>query len=290
MTERIYVQREYKATVFHMLFHEKKALLGLYNAVNGTHYTNSDDLEITTLENAIYMAMKNDVSFILDFQLSMYEHQSTFNPNMPLRDLFYVARQYEKLIGDADIYSSNLLKLPTPKFVVFYNGLDDQPERRILRLSEAYQSPTENPELELTVTMLNINIGQNRELMEQCEELRGYSILVDKIRTHRKEMELPDAIERSVQECIEEGVLREFLLRNRKEVIQMSIFEYNEEAHMKLIRREGREEGARDKLRELVRKKLQKGKFLQEIAEALEESEETIQELIEELKEDNLNM
>ena len=305
MAETIYAKREYKATVFHMLFQEKKASLGLYNAVNGTHYTNPDDLEIVTLENAIYMAMENDVSFILDFQLSMYEHQSTFNPNMPLRDLFYVSRQYEKLIDKADIYSSRLLKLPTPKFVVFYNGIDPQPERRVLRLSEAFQSPTETPELELLVTMLNINVGHNRELMEQCEELRGYAVLVGKIRAYLKELTLPEAVEQSVQECIEEDILREFLLRNRKEVVQMSIFEYDEEAHMKLVRREGWEdgkaagkiegkaegkaegklEGARDKLKEQVERKLQKGKTIEEIADALEESPETIQALMHELKE-----
>ena len=116
------VVRNYKDTLFRMIFRDKKELLTLYNAVNGTHYDNSEDLEITTLENAIYMNMKNDVSCILDMRMNLYEHQSTVNPNIPLRDLFYVARLYEKIIIGKDIYSSNRIMLPTPKFVIFYNG------------------------------------------------------------------------------------------------------------------------------------------------------------------------
>ena len=84
------VNRNHKSSLFHLLFSERKELLSLYNAVNQTHYTNEADLEIHTLENAVYMKMKNDVSFILYTQLLMYEHQSTVNPNLPLRYLFYI--------------------------------------------------------------------------------------------------------------------------------------------------------------------------------------------------------
>lgn len=117
------VNVKYKDTVFRLLFKEKKRLLELYNAVNDTMYTDLDALEIVTLENAIYMSMKNDVSCMIDMRIQLYEHQSTVNPNLPFRDLMYVCEQYEKYVIGKDIYSTRLLKLPTPKFVVFYNGL-----------------------------------------------------------------------------------------------------------------------------------------------------------------------
>ena len=160
-------KRNYKDTLFRMVFKEPKELLQLYNAVNGTQYTNPDDLEIVTLENAIYMSMKNDLAFIVGCHLNMYEQQSTFNPNMPLRFLQYVSREYEKLIVDKTIYSSKLVKLPTPEFIVFYNGSETMPERMVMKLSESFEVLTETPALELQVIQLNINDGCNRKLMEQ---------------------------------------------------------------------------------------------------------------------------
>ena len=137
--QQLKMQRNYKDTVFRMLFNNKEALLSLYNAINGTHYERTDELEIITLENAVYMAMKNDIAFILGLYMNLYEHQSTLNPNMPLRDLFYIAKQMEKLVVDDTLYSSRIVKIPTPKFIVFYNGVDACEERRILKLSDAFQ-------------------------------------------------------------------------------------------------------------------------------------------------------
>ena len=155
--------RNYKDTIFRMIFKNKRELLILYNAVNGTHYTNPDDLEITTLENAIYMNVKNDISCVLDMRMNLYEHQSTFNPNMPLRDLFYIARLYEELVTDENIYSSRRIMLPTPKFIIFYNGVDEQPERKVMKLSDSFEIKGE-VNLELTAVQLNINPGYNEEL------------------------------------------------------------------------------------------------------------------------------
>ena len=146
------VVHTYKDTVFRMLFSDKKELLVLYNAVNGTDYDNPDDLQITTLENAIYMSYKNDISFVLDFRLSLFEHQSTVNPNMPLRDLIYVTRVFEGILIRYDLYSSKLIRLPNPQFITFYNGMTKQPERRIYRLSDAFEKPEKEPSLELIVT------------------------------------------------------------------------------------------------------------------------------------------
>lgn len=133
--------RNYKDTVFRMLFSDKKNLLSLYNAVNSRDYTNPDDLEIVTLENAIYMGMKNDLAFIIDTNLYLYEHQSTYNPNMPLRDLFYISSEYQKMLDQKSLYSSSLQKIPTPNFIEFYNGSDPVCDVFEHRLSSAFEHP-----------------------------------------------------------------------------------------------------------------------------------------------------
>lgn len=241
------VQRNYKDTVFRMLFREKKNLLSLYNALNGTNYTDVDDLEITTLENAVYMNYKNDISFVFDFELLLYEHQSTCNPNMPLRDLLYVSRVLQNRIRNENLYSKSLVRIPAPRFVVFYNGTDVQPKQQTLCLSDAFEKRQEEPSLELSVTVYNINPGYNRELLEACRLLREYAQYVEHVRSYTEELPLSEAVEKAVDDCIRNGILNEFLSRNRAEAIEVSIFEYDEEKHMRSERKEwreiGREEG-----------------------------------------------
>ena len=265
------VQRNYKDTVFRMLFKEKENLLSLYNAVNGTAYTDVGKLEITTLENAVYMNYKNDISFVFDFRLMIYEHQSTANPNMPLRDLIYVAKVLQGRIKDENLYSATLVKIPAPRFIVFYNGVDLQPERQTLRLSDAYEKEQEKPELELTVSVYNINIGHNTALLGACRLLKEYAQYVDRVRVLAKEMPFPDAVESAVDYCIKNGILADFLSKNRAEAISVSIFEYDEEKHMKsereewrsIGRKEGIEEGiekGQDKLAKLLQKLINDGR------------------------------
>ena len=141
MTE---VKRNYKDTVFRMIFREKENLLSLYNAINGTNYDNVEDLEVNTLENAIYMNMKNDISFVFDFYLNLYEHQATVNPNMPLRDLFYVSKVLQNTVKNQNLYSSKQVKIPAPRFIVFYNGTEKYPTRKIIYLSEAFEKRKRN--------------------------------------------------------------------------------------------------------------------------------------------------
>ena len=227
------VNRNYKDTVFRMLFQDRENLLSLYNAVNGTVYEDVDGLVITTLQDAVYMNYKNDVSFVFDFTLSIYEHQSTVNQNMPLRDLIYVSKVLQGQMKDQDIYSSRQIKLPTPKFVVFYNGTDEQPEKQTLRLSDAYEKQLEEVELELTVTVYNINYGHNQKLLEACQTLKEYAQYVAAVREYAKEMPLAEAVESAVDSCIRQGILADFLRKNRAEAIEMSIFEYDEEKHLK---------------------------------------------------------
>ena len=246
MTEtknEIRVAKNHKDRLFRMIFREKKELLSLYNAVNGTSYTNAEELEIVTLENAIYMNMKNDLAFIMDSYLNLYEHQSTYSPNMPLRDLFYIAKELQGQIDHRDLYRNTLIKIPTPRFLVFYNGSEEQAEKKYLRLSDAFQKSMDDPDLELVVTMLNINLGKNRKLLEQCQTLKEYAIYVKKVRTYAKSMKVEEAVDRAVRECINEGILREFLLQNRKEAVEMSIFEYDEEAVFEIVRKDEYEKG-----------------------------------------------
>ena len=237
--------RNYKDTVFRMLFSDRKNLLSLYNAVNQSDYNNPDDLEIVTLENAIYMGMKNDLAFILDLDLFLWEHQSTYNPNIPLRDLMYIAKEYEKYIKEKGIslYSSRQQKIPAPQFIVFYNGNRKIGECMEHRLSDAYETVRGEPALELKVLVININEGHNQKLMESCQILKEYAQYVSKVRTYKKTLSLNEAVEKAVEECIREGILREFLLANKAEVVAMSIFEYDREWEEEILRKEEFEAG-----------------------------------------------
>ena len=231
------VNRNYKDTVFRMLFSDRKNLLSLYNAVNQKHYTDPEDLEIVTLENAIYMGMKNDLAFIIDTNLYLYEHQSTYNPNMPLRDLFYISNEYQKLLDKKSLYSSSLQKIPAPNFIELYNGTDTLSDFSEHRLSSAFENLSGEPKLELIVTVLNINEGHNALLMEHCQTLKEYSQYVAKVRKYAAGMPLDQAVEYAVDECIKENILADFLRKNRAEVISMSIFEYDKEEEEKKLRK-----------------------------------------------------
>ena len=237
------VNRNYKDTVFRMLFSDRKNLLSLYNAVNQRHYTDPEDLEIVTLDNAIYMGMKNDLAFIIDTNLYLYEHQSTYNPNMPLRDLFYISNEYQKLLDKKSLYSSSLQKIPAPNFIELYNGTDTLSDFSEHRLSSAFENLSGEPKLELIVTVLNINEGHNALLMEHCQTLKEYSQYVAKVRKYAAGMPLDQAVEYAVDECIKENILADFLRKNRAEVISMSIFEYDKEEEEKKLRKAEYEAG-----------------------------------------------
>ena len=289
------VQRNYKGTIFRMLFKDKENLLSLYNALNKTNYTDIDGLEITTLENAVYMNYKNDVSFVFDSKLMLYEHQSTMNPNMPLRDLFYVSDTLHKRTHNQDLFGTNLIKIPAPRFVVFYNGVTYQPEVQTLKLSNAYERQQETPELELTVTVYNINRGCNKEIIDACSTLKEYAMYVEQVRTYTKQMPLAEAVEKTVDYCIEVGILSEFLRKNRAEAIKMSIYEYDEELHMKSEREywyntgmeEGRtaglEQGSNEKTRIIVRNMLIRGMSNEDIMAIAACNQELIDQVHEEL-------
>lgn len=279
------INQRYKDTLFRMIFQERQNLLQLYNTLNGTNYTNESELDIVTLENAIYMNMKNDVAFLLADNLNLYEHQSTYNPNMPLRDLFYICREYERLIGSESLYRRKAIQIPNPRFVVFYNGTDWHEEYQILKLSDLYLQQEEQPELELKVQMLNINIGYNKAILDQCQTLSEYMQYVNKVRTYAETMPIQEAVEQAVTESIQQGILSDFLCRFRREAIQMSIFEYNEEETLRQIRQDERQEGLiagrqEGKLNGKIELLNEMKYSVSEIAEKLVVSEQKVREVL----------
>ena len=241
--KQLTTNRNYKDTVFRMLFSDRKNLLSLYNAIRGSHHDDPEKLEIVTLENAIYMGMKNDLAFIIDTNLFLYEHQSTYNPNMPLRDLFYISSEYQKLVDKKSLYSSVLQKIPAPQFIVFYNGTEKKKDSWVNHLSEAFENLSGAPKLELEVLTININEGHNPELMKQCQTLREYAQYVACVRRYAKKFELNEAVKLAVDECIRNNILSEFLRANKSEVISMSIFEYDKEEEERKLRKAEYEAG-----------------------------------------------
>ena len=242
-TNQLPVNRQYKARIFEMLYQDKKELLELYNAVNGTNYKDPDQLEINTLENAIYMAMHNDISFVIGWTVSLYEHQSTFSPNLPLRFLFYMSDLYSKITKDANLYGEKKVKIPAPKFIIFYNGVEERQEREVLRLSELYHIKEQGPELELTATLLNINIGYNEALKKTCKSLGDYSEYTGRVRAYAKDLPIEEAVEKTITECIQEGILKDFLSKHRAEAKKVSIYEYDEEKHLRMEREQSYADG-----------------------------------------------
>jgi len=207
--------------------------------LNGSSYDDPEELEIISLENAVYLNVRNDLAFLFIHHLMLYEHQSTWCVNIPLRGLFYFSSMLSKIRWNKSIYSKMLIKLPTPKFVVFYNGTDEDIQEKVeLKLSDAYELKDENPALELKAQVYNVNYGKNKELMEACRDLREYSLFVDKTREFisKNNGDIDAGVKEAVDWCIANNILREFLQKERSEIIMLSIFEYNaEEERRKLL-------------------------------------------------------
>lgn len=242
--KRIFARRDYKDRLFVRLFHDKKELLRLYNALNGTTYEDPDELTVTTIEDVVYLGMKNDCSFIIGSYLNLYEQQSTFNPNMPIRGLIYLVHIYEAHISvhGLNLYGSRQIPLPAPKYVVFYNGTGERPDREELKLSDAFEGADSC--LEFTAVVYNVNQGHNQELMKQCQTLEGYSILIGKVREYQaKGSGLAEAVDEACRYCIEHDILRDFLIKHRNEVNHVILTEYNPKKQREMDRRDAREEG-----------------------------------------------
>ena len=268
------VNPKFKDSLFRLIFRERKALLSLYNAVNGSDYQNPEELVVNTMEDVVYMGMKNDVSFLFADHLNLYEAQSTANPNMPLRGVFYFSRLYKGIVEERklDVYSRRQINLPKPVFIVFYNGMEDQEERRVLKLSDSFsadscrlvsEKPGQTsflsevflPALECTAIMLNINYGHNRKLMERCKKLEEYAFFVEQVRRLKKQgLSLEAAADEAIRVSLDQGILTDILRKHRAEVKDLILSEYNEELHIKneknISYEEGHQQGLQQGLRE----------------------------------------
>lgn len=279
--------RKVKDRLFRFIFeNDKPALLDLYNGLNGTSYTNPDELEVVTVENLLYLSMKNDLSFLLTGTINLYEHQSSYNPNMPLRCLWYLGQEYQILVERAqkDIYGSALIQIPTPQCVVFYNGGKDMPDEHFLYLSDSFMQNEVEPCLELKVRMLNINYGHNQALMEKCRKLWEYAFFIDCIKRRLENgFALEEALEQAIDECVEEEVMAKFFRRHKAEVLGMLFMEYDEKEHMRRMTRdakqEGREEGKEDYTKIVIRNMLNRGMSEEDICALAECTTEMIEEV-----------
>ena len=257
--------REYKSDVISMMLQIPEYALDVYNAMNDSAYTDPDMIQIMRLENGISLSVRNDASFFISNYLNLYEHQSTYSPNAPLRFLIYLTNLLKTTIRKRDLYGRKLLQIATPHFAVFYNGTEKRLEKEVLKLSDAFINQTDTPEIELTVTVYNINPDNNTQLLEKSEVLRSYMIFVNHVREnleHQKkiaqnapeydeaayEEELEAAINEAIDHCIEHHIMEAFFRENRSEVTKSMVLDYTWERREELIRAEEYEDGKREGL------------------------------------------
>ena len=261
--------REYKSDVISMMLQIPEYALDVYNAMNDSAYTDPDMIQIMRLENGISLSVRNDASFFINNYLNLYEHQSTYSPNAPLRFLIYLTSLLKKMIRKRDLYSRKRVQIATPHFAVFYNGTEKRPEKEVLKLSDAFINHTDTPEIELTVTVYNINPDNNTQLLAKSKVLRGYMIFVNRVRENLDrqkkskqntrfltseydetayEEDLESAINEAIDYCIEHDIMETFFRENRSEVTKSMVLDYTWECREKLIRAEEYEDGKREGL------------------------------------------
>ena len=248
-------KRKVKDVLFRAVFGEnKKALLELYNLLNGTDYTDTEGLEIVTIEDAFFITYKNDVAYVFSGVISLYEHQSTVNPNMPVRFLIYISEEYQKIVGlmKKDIYGKSLISLPTPKCVVFYNGEQDAPDVQEIQLSDAFSNKEVAADLQLKVTVININYGHNKEMMDRCATLEEYAHFVNILRDNAAHYDINTAGDVTIEYCIEHGILADFLKEKKSEVLGMILRDFDRKKYEYTLKEDAREEG-REEGREVGR-------------------------------------
>ncbi len=243
-----HVNRKYKDSLFRLLFSEKEGALELYNALNGSTYENPDMLEITTIDDVIYMGIKNDLSFLVEGKMHLLEEQSSWSENMPLRGLFYFSNLYQSYVekNQLNIYSSKRLPLPQPIYIVFYIGTDRMPEQLSMRLSDSFEKTDTHsePAVEVVARILNVNYGKNRELLDRCRRLHGYSYLIQQVRYYTDQgLVLEAAMDRAIEDCIQQNILKEFLLKHRGEVCDVILTKYDASFHIQCEKEESYAEG-----------------------------------------------
>ncbi|MBO5472723.1 MAG: Rpn family recombination-promoting nuclease/putative transposase [Lachnospiraceae bacterium] len=279
--EKRKVHRQVKDRLFRFIFEkDREALLQLYNALNGTDYQDASRLEVVTIESAVYISMKNDIAFMITGAISLYEHQSTWNPNMPIRFFIYLAEEYQKFIelAEESLYGAQQILLPTPQCVVFYNGEKSMPEEQMLKLSDAFTNKTVKADVELQVRVININYGYNENLMEKCRVLKEYACFVEISRQYTASgASAQEALNAAIEYCIGHNILRDFLKKYQTEVLGMLLEEFDKKKYERTIRNEGREEGRQQQKEEFVRQLFSKGLTAEDIAGLLDMPMEQIE-------------
>ena len=280
-------KRDYKDTLFRYIFkgeddRSKRWLLSLYNALNDSNYTDINELKITTIQNALFLTMKDDLSFLIDDELNLFEHQSTVNPNMPLRGLMYFAKLYQSHIADRkqSIYGCTQLRIPTPRFIVFYNGETVQEDVIKYRLSDAFEKPTTESEFEWTATVLNVNADHNPALQKKCKALYDYSSFVANVRKRMKDKQDRDeAVKAAVEDAINGKLLDGLFEEQKWDIIGMMLAEFDRELYEKTVREEGRVEGALQKAIETALNMLNENIPVETVARCSTLPVEKVQEL-----------
>ena len=235
-------KRNYRDSLFRNIFKDKKRLCSLYNALSGENIS-PKDITINTLRGTFFNDIKNDISFdVGNHTVVLMEHQGSWNPNMPLRMLWYIGKLYRRHIDVDMAYRSKMVKIPAPKFYVLYNGSKDEPEHRIMRLSEAFEG--ESHSLELVADSYNINLAKGKKLLDSCYELRCYSVFVAKVQDYLAEkQELSQAIKSAIRYCRDNELMKEYFKEHEMEVLDMVTFKWDDKRAREIAKEEGIEEG-----------------------------------------------
>ncbi len=221
------MKRAYKDSLFRHIFKDKKRLAHLYSALSG-HTVSPKEITMNTLKGVFMNDVKNDISFLIGNRLViLLEHQSSWNPNMPLRFLWYLSRLYAKSVDKDLIYRTSLVKIPAPEFYVLYNGTTEIPYFQKLRLSDAYE--TASGHLELTAACYNINYAKGNEIIETCYELQAYSAFIDQVRKKQAEgLTLFSAVKAAIRYCESHDLMAGYFKNNESEVFDMVSFKWDE--------------------------------------------------------------
>lgn len=284
MQNSVRINRKHKDSSFRYIFHQKENALMLYNAINESNYQNPDELVIYTMENFVYIGMKNDLSFLIQDDLNVFEHQSTQNPNMPIRGLLYTVSMLKKYIdlNNLDIYASKLQHLPVPRYCVFYNGLEEIADTLTLRLTDSMDCHSRRQSsVEFTAHVININLGHNHELMERCPILYEYAVFIATIREYQNSgMTLSEAANLAVDDCISKGILTNILRGNKAEVTDIMLSEYNEALHIatekEISYQDGYKDGIEDEKKNTERERLRAAEASQRADEAIQYAAKTL--------------
>lgn len=242
--------KKVKNSVFVDLFYEDETAeandIALYNALNEEALPEGTRIQKLRIDNVLYMNFKNDVSFGVGGKVLVFgEHQATINENMPLRSLMYIGRAYEQLVPVRDRYRKKRVKLPKPEFYTFYNGKEKWEKELTLKLSDSYMVKEEEAMLELSVKVININPEEEHEILKKCQVLKEYGQFIEIIGKYEQQQS-EDAYKKAIEECIEKGILADYLKRKGSEVVNMLIAEYDYDLDIEVQREEAYESGLED--------------------------------------------